>query len=90
MSLTIPNGMPEGDSELIQMLPGAKRVIALFLITIATAVSFHSTLGLPPVIGMMTGLGYLQFFGYYLKITHLRTVKDRSTVGDVVAFDIFR
>jgi NhaD family Na+/H+ antiporter len=90
MSLTIPKDMPDGDAELIYMLPGAKRVVALFLITIMTAVSFHSILGLPPVIGMMTGLGYLQFFGYYLKITHLRTVKDRSTVGDVVAFDVFK
>ena len=72
------------------MLPGAKRVVALFLLTILTAVSFHSVLGLPPVLGMMTGLGYLQFFGYYLKITHKRNATDLSTVGDVVAFDVFR
>lgn len=90
MSLTISNGMPEGDPEVIDMLPGAKRVIVLFLLTIVTAVSFHSVLGLPPVIGMMTGLGYLQFFGYYLKISHLRNASDLSTVGDVVAFDVFK
>ena len=80
----------EGDAEVINMLPGAKRVVALFLLTIITAVSFHSILGLPPVLGMMTGLGYLQVFGYYLKITHLRNKADRSVVGDVVAFDVFR
>lgn len=90
MSLTVPKEMPEGDAEVVNMLPGAKRVIGLFLLTILTAVSFHSVLGLPPVIGMMTGLGYLQFFGYYLKITHLRNVVDHSTLGDVVAFDVFR
>lgn len=90
MSLTISNEMPEGNAEMVSMLPGAKRVIALFLLTIMTAVSFHSVLGLPPVLGMMTGLGYLQIFGYYLKMTHLRHVSDRSTVGDVVAFDIFK
>lgn len=90
MSLTISNEMPEGNAETVSMLPGAKRVIALFLLTIMTAVSFHSVLGLPPVLGMMTGLGYLQIFGYYLKMTHLRHVSDRSTVGDVVAFDIFK
>jgi NhaD family Na+/H+ antiporter len=90
MSLTISNDMPEGDAETITMLPGAKRVVILFLLTIMTAVSFHSILGLPPVLGMMTGLGYLQLFGYYLKITHLRNASDRSTVGDVVAFDIFK
>ncbi len=90
MSLSISNDMPEGDAEVINLLPGAKRVVGLFLLTIVTAVSFHSLLGLPPVLGMMTGLGYLQLFGYYLKITHLRNVADRSTVGDVVAFDVFR
>ncbi len=90
MSLSISNDMPEGDAEVINLLPGAKRVVGLFLLTIVTAVSFHSILGLPPVLGMMTGLGYLQLFGYYLKITHLRNVADRSTVGDVVAFDVFR
>jgi NhaD family Na+/H+ antiporter len=90
MSLTISNEMPEGSAEKVSMLPGAKRVVILFLLTIMTAVSFHSILGLPPVLGMMTGLGYLQIFGYYLKMTHLRHVYDRSTVGDVVAFDIFR
>jgi len=90
MSLTISNDMPDGNAEAVNTLPGAKRVVGLFLLTIITAVSFHSILGLPPVIGMMTGLGYLQFFGYYLKISHLRKVADHSTVGDVVAFDIFR
>ncbi|WP_235689347.1 hypothetical protein, partial [Aeromonas veronii] len=27
----------------------------------------HSFLHLPPVLGMMLGLGYLQFFGFYLR-----------------------
>ncbi len=90
MSLTIPRQMPEGDDEVVNMLPGAKRIVCLFLLTIGTAVSFHSLLGLPPVLGMMTGLGYLQFFGYYLKMSHKRTVGNSSVIGDVVAFDVFR
>ena len=39
----------------------------LFLLTIATAVSFHNILHIPPVFGMMTGLAYLKFYGYYLR-----------------------
>ena len=38
--------------------------------TIVTAVSFHNYLHLPAMMGMMTGLSYLKFYGYYLKKTH--------------------
>jgi len=44
--------------------------VFLFGCTIATAVCFHNFLHIPPFLGMMTGLAYLQFFGYYLKKTH--------------------
>jgi Na+/H+ antiporter NhaD/arsenite permease-like protein len=39
--------------------------------TIATAVFFQGQLLLPATIGVMTGLSYLQFFGYFLKKTHI-------------------
>jgi Na+/H+ antiporter NhaD/arsenite permease-like protein len=52
------------------MRRGAKRIIVLFLMTIATAVLFQGQLMLPATIGVMTGLAYLQFFGYFLKKTH--------------------
>jgi len=48
------------------MKPGAIRIMLLFLMTIALAVSSHSLLNLPPVLGMMTGLGVLKLFGFYL------------------------
>ncbi len=41
----------------------------LFLLPLCTAVSFHNFLHMPPVIGMLTGLGYLQLFGFFLKKT---------------------
>ncbi len=41
--------------------------MALFLLTIITAVSFHNLLHLPPAVGMMLGLGYLGFFSYHIK-----------------------
>ena len=90
MSLTIPQTMPDGDDELVVLLPGAIAIVILFLMTIATAVTFHSAFGLPPAVGMMMGLGYLQFFGYYLKMSQKRSKPDGGTIGDVVAFDVFQ
>lgn len=96
MHFAVPNEQPEGNDETAFMYRGAKRIIVLFLLTIVTAVCFHSFLGLPPVVGMLTGLGYLQFFGYFLKKTHHRCVAERSgnanstgQIGDIVAFDVF-
>lgn len=48
------------------MKRGGWVVIIAFLITIAIAVVSHSLLNLPPVLGMMTGLGVLKLYGYYL------------------------
>ncbi|WP_372741974.1 sodium:proton antiporter NhaD [Neptunomonas sp.] len=49
-----------------QMKRGGVTIILLFLMTIATSVMAHSILNLPPVLGMMTGLGVLKLYGYYL------------------------
>lgn len=77
----------------IHMRRGARRIILLFLLTIATAVAFHNFLHLPPVIGMLTGLGYLQFFGFYLRMSHhgwqKRNVERANLIGDITPFDVF-
>lgn len=69
MHFAIPNKHPEALNNKVLLKHGAKRMLALFLLTVITAVSFHSLFGLPPVIGMLTGLSYLQLLGYYLKQT---------------------
>lgn len=95
MHFAIPDVKPEADSEVVNLQRGARRIIALFLLTIATAVSFHNFLHMPPVIGMLTGLGYLQLLAYYLKKTGARDINKASVafnhgeVGDVVPFDVF-
>jgi len=95
MSFAVPNEQPTGTEEAVYMKRGAKRIIVLFIITIVTAVSFHNFLHMPPVIGMLTGLAYLQFFGYYLKKTsnmpHKRVddPEHEGQIGDPVAFDVF-
>lgn len=67
MMWAIPNAKPEPLAEQADLRKGAYRVIALFMLTIVMAVTAHTLLNLPPVLGMMTGLGLLKLFGYYLR-----------------------
>lgn len=67
MSFYVSKDRPEVADEKVVMKFGAKIIVVLFLLTIATAVSFHNFLHLPPAAGMMLGLGYLGFFSFYIK-----------------------
>ncbi|HHJ19086.1 MAG TPA: sodium:proton antiporter [Gammaproteobacteria bacterium] len=92
MHFAIPNEKPVASDEAVPMRRGARRIIFLFLMTIVTAVSFHNFIGLPPVIGMLTGLAYLQFLGYYLKKTSSKEQQMTSgggDVGNIAGFDVF-
>jgi NhaD family Na+/H+ antiporter len=96
MHFAVPDVKPQASGEQVQMQRGARRIIVLFLATITTAVSFHNFLHLPPVLGMLTGLGYLQLFGFYLKKTVNRDHQGKaddaehdSEIGSPVAFDVF-
>ncbi len=95
MHFAVPQARPKACDETVAMKRGAIVIMCLFLATIITAVSFHNFLHIPPMLGMMTGLAYLQFFGYYLKKTHLPKLdmrdanSDQGQVGDFVPFDIF-
>ncbi len=97
MIFAVPAVKPHGGGESVSMKRGAKRIIVLFLLTIATAVSFHNFLHMPPVIGMLTGLAYLQFFGFFLKKTAHRDYRETAEdieheeqMGEMVTFDVFR
>ena len=72
MSLFIPNAQPDAVNEEAWLRPGAFIVIGLFIATITLAVTSHTLLHMPPVIGMMTGLGALKLFGYYLQTRDAR------------------
>jgi len=95
MHFAIPNEKPTAANEDAVMKRGAMTIVGLFLLTIITAVSYHNFLHLPPVLGMLTGLAYLQFFGFYLKKTHNFAqsphddAKAKAVAGDVIPFDIF-
>lgn len=102
MSFFVADRTPESLNETVEIKRGAFRIIGLFLLTVATAVACHSLLNLPPVLGMMTGLGYLQFFGYFLRKTlpgslaRKRVMAQKrgdeqalKRLGSVVPFDVF-
>jgi len=72
MSFAVADEKPAAVDEEIRVKPGGFVVIALFILTITLTVSIHNFLHLPPVLGMMTGLGILKFFGYFLRRQELR------------------
>ncbi|MEN8771632.1 MAG: sodium:proton antiporter NhaD [Glaciecola sp.] len=103
MSLFISNSKnaPLVDHD-ITIKRGAKRIILLFFFTIATAVMCHSWLSMPPVLGMMLGLGYLQLLGFYLRFTLPKSLQKKRDIaernkdeaalkklGNIVPFDVF-
>jgi Na+/H+ antiporter NhaD/arsenite permease-like protein len=76
MQFGIPKTTPEPEAEHIHAKPGANGVIVLFSLTIATAVAFRNFLNLPPALGMMLGLGYLQVWSYFLQRKGARLADD--------------
>jgi len=91
----LPPGAPSARLRAVPMRRGARMIMVLLLATIATTVAFEAWLHLPPVVGMMTGLSYLQIFGFYLKVTH-RPGNSGEDIGLPVPtdgrtpFDVFR
>jgi Na+/H+ antiporter NhaD/arsenite permease-like protein len=68
-SFFVPTGKPKPITEQVTMVRGAKRAILLGILTIAMAICFEQFLGLPPFMGMMTGLSLLMFHVYFLRQT---------------------
>lgn len=78
MSFFIPKTQPPAMRDEITLKKGARRIIALGILTIAMAVGFEQYLHLPPFMGMMTGLALLMIFSWFIKR------RDEET------FDIFK
>ncbi|MGR5555617.1 sodium:proton antiporter NhaD [Vibrio fortis] len=103
MSYFVPTTQPDTVHQHVELKRGAKRIVFLFIMTIATAVAFHAVIHFPPVIGMMMGLAYLQFFGFFLRKTLPKSLAKKKAIaianhdeaalkrlGSVVPFDVFR
>ena len=94
MQFAVPKGAPEPQAHNEKALKyGGMTIVFLFLFTIATAVSFHTFLHIPPVFGMMTGLAYLKFYGYFLRRKSntwgVRTENPPGASDDPYNFDVF-
>ncbi|MEW6331317.1 MAG: sodium:proton antiporter NhaD [Pseudomonadota bacterium] len=72
MAMAVPKEKPHAVREKIRVKYGGYVVVGLFLCTIAMTVGMHQFLHLPPFLGMMTGLGLLKVYGYFIRRDELR------------------
>lgn len=84
MLMAVPKGSPGTHNDPVILKRGAYGVVTLFFVSMAMSVFLHHYLGMPAVIGMMTGLGFLQLYGYYINKNEAHSIK-----GDY-EFDIFK
>lgn len=94
MTFALPSGKPNATTGIdTPIKPGGLIIVLLFILTIATAVSFHNFLHIPPVYGMMFGLGYLKLFSYYLNRTTKHWAQETDSLpgshNNSESFDIF-
>lgn len=76
MYYALPKATPSSTITAIPLSAGGKRIIFLFSLTIITTICLKHFFQLPPAIGMMVGLGYLQFFAYYTKYkSNIKTIE---------------
>lgn len=88
MSASIGNERPHALTETVVVRRGGFAIAALLLATIAFTVAMHSLLHLPPVFGMMTGLGLLKVYGHVLgrRLRRFAVASGHEEAG----FDVFR
>ena len=84
MYFAVPKENPVKSSEKVFMKPGAITTILLFLGTITLTVISHQKFHLPTTFGMITGLGFLSIYGFFLKKRSGNDPKDKEK------FDIFK
>ncbi|MDQ6993081.1 MAG: sodium:proton antiporter NhaD [Mariprofundus sp.] len=94
MVMFLPNTVPERVTEKVTVKQGGFVIVMMFLVTIALAVSFHTVLHLPSMLGMMTGLGLLKFYGFWLKQCDKAEFKEsfsgKTQLSGASSFDIFQ
>ncbi len=67
LSLAVPKLRPEPLHEQPKVKTGGFVALGIFAFSIALAVVMHNQLHLPPMLGMMTGLGLLMVQGYFIR-----------------------
>jgi len=82
MHFAIKNEKATSSGKAIDIRIGGLVIVVLFIMTIATAVSFHNFLHLPPAMGMMLGLSYLMVAAFFIRKVEKSIQED--------GFDVFK
>lgn len=86
LSLSVPNDQPHFDvstEKKVTIATGGKVVIALGVVTIASAVLSQQVLGIPPMWGMVFGLSLLKLYSYKLKKSHKEELSTFKAIGKI-------
>ena len=78
MSLALPAGRPPAGRDDADVKYGGWFVCGLFAFTIAFTVAAKQVLHMPPVFGMMAGLGLLKLQGYFIRRHESRVRKGKD------------
>lgn len=94
MCFFIEEGAPSAiEGERYKVKNGGYEIVFLFLLTIGTAIIFHNSLHLPSALGMLMGLSYLKFYGFYLRRRfqkeHLKIDSTPGSESSSSTFDVF-
>jgi Na+/H+ antiporter NhaD/arsenite permease-like protein len=83
ISLTISRQMPDEHVYKAELRKGAWVVVSMFVLTIAATISLDHFLQLPPFLGMMMGLGVLNFYSYFLNGVEVRKQANGAAHGNL-------
>lgn len=83
MSLYVKKDQPSAPESDVKLKVGAVPIIFLGILTIVMAVSFEQVLGLPPFVGMMTGMSLLMLASWFIQ--HVRSSDKDFDILDNVA-----
>jgi Na+/H+ antiporter NhaD/arsenite permease-like protein len=89
MSFFLPRSGIDGDGVPVAVRKGGLAIAGLFLFTIALTVVLDHSLHLPPFLGMMTGLGLLNLYGYFLHRWEARVLGPDDEREPFNIFEIF-
>jgi len=87
MSFALPTGSPPPGRDDADVKYGGWFICGLFALTIAITVAGKQFLHMPPVFGMMAGLGLLKLEGYFIRRHESRTRDDGREDGP---YDVFK
>jgi Na+/H+ antiporter NhaD/arsenite permease-like protein len=90
MSFVVPRDVPKPLVETVRIKKGGIGVVTLFALTIIMTIALQHFLHLPPVLGMMTGLGLLGLYEYWLHRTKPGNLEEIEDGWLLAPFSMFK